>query len=67
MLRKTRGENERPRKVWRKPVTEQLAKELEASGSHKLAAVVRETLAREGGPRETSRKRRGLIPNENGG
>jgi hypothetical protein len=55
MLRKRRGENERTGKVWRKPVTEQLVKEFEASGSHKLAAVVRETLAREGGARETSR------------
>jgi hypothetical protein len=56
MLRKRRGENERPGNVWRKLVTEQLAKELEATGSHKLAAVVRETLARERGARETSRR-----------
>lgn len=35
-------------------MTEQLAKELDASGSHKLAAVVCETLAREGGACERS-------------
>lgn len=34
---------------WRKPLTERLAKELDASGSHKLAAVVREVVARESG------------------
>jgi hypothetical protein len=46
MLRKHQRNDDGARQTWRKPVTEQLAAELEASGSHKLAAVVREALAR---------------------
>lgn len=46
MLRKHRDKDAGARQMWRKPVTEQLANELDASGSHKLAAVVREALAR---------------------
>jgi hypothetical protein len=53
-MRKRQNSVGTPGRVWRKPVTEQLAKELDASGSHKLAAVVRETLDREGGARDRS-------------
>jgi hypothetical protein len=56
MLRKRRDGATSAGRMWRKPVTEQLAKELDASGSHKLAAVVREQLARQGGARERSRR-----------
>lgn len=49
MLRKHRSADDGARRMWRKPVTEQLANELDASGSHKLAAVVREAIARGSG------------------
>ena len=40
-------------RTWRKPLTDELANELDASGSHKLAAVVREAIAH--GPAEVRR------------